>query len=610
MVVLFAADTPAQPKKIDPKKIEPKKTDPKKADPKKSEEPKHVVDVMVGEGGSLAQVAYINEQIEKVWKENKITPSERCTDYEFLRRAHLDIVGRIAKLEEIDRFFKDSPERRRSMLIERLLEGEEFANNWANIWTTLLLTRTGTPKINQEQMHEWLTDMLIEKRESAKSDKLSYVPDWSKIATELLAGSGDSNENGNVNFILAHLGDEVNKDRKGAPINPSEAGKYELVPVTSRTTRLFLGLRTQCVQCHDHPFNGEWGQHHFWGINAFFRQVDTPNGRPTMMAQKKKKGAMPDKAKYVLQDDPGFNSKGIVSYERRSGVLLYTDATFLDGKKLTPPPSGKAGRRVELAKFITHSPYFAKAFVNRTWGHFFGRSFTKDNVDDFGEHNPVSHPELFDKLSDDWAKQYNHNPKMLIRWICNSRAYGLSSVANESNDKQEDEAFFARMLLKAMTPEQLFESLMTATAAKIGQDKGNKAKVREQWLNKLIVNFGDDEGNEGNFNGTVIQALMLMNGQDINDAIMDKETGTASRVMKIYPPSNAATAGRAMDLLFKASLNRPPTQRELDKIMNPKVYNFRPGTPPPRDPVAFWTGYYQDIFWALSTATSSSSTIE
>src|SRR5262249_37662926 len=161
----------------------------------------------------------------------------------------------------------------------------------------------------------------------------------------------------------------------------------------------------------DHPFNGEWGQHHFWGINAFFRQVDTPNGRPTMMAQKKKKGAMPDKAKFVLQDDPGFNYKGIVSYERRSGVLLYTDATFLDGKKIPALPSGKAGRRVELAKFVVSSPYFAKSFVNRTWGHFFGRSFTKDNVDDFGEHNPVSHPELFDKLSDDWAKQYNHNPK-------------------------------------------------------------------------------------------------------------------------------------------------------------------------------------------------------
>ena len=129
-------------------------------------------------------------------------------------------------------------------------------------------------------------------------------------------------------------------------------------------------------------------------------------------------------------------------------------------------------RRKELAKFITTSPYFAKAFINRTWGHFFGKSFTKDNVDDFGEHNPVTNPELLDRLAEDWAKKYNHNPRELIRWICNSRAYSLASVANKTNDKPEDEVFFSRMLLKSMSPEQLFDSLMVATQAKVAQVEG------------------------------------------------------------------------------------------------------------------------------------------
>src|SRR5207249_10277496 len=143
-------------------------------------------------------------------------------------------------------------------------------------------------------------------------------------------------------------------------------------------------------------------------------------------------------------------------------------------------------RRKELAKFVTTSPYFAKVAVNRMFDHFMGQALTKDAVDDFGEHNPVTFPDLLDQLADAWAKQYNHNPKVLIRWVCNSRPYGLSSVANPTNDKQEDEVFFPRMQLKSMSPEQLFESLMTATDAKVGQSKETRMALREEWLDKLI----------------------------------------------------------------------------------------------------------------------------
>ncbi|MCI0640390.1 MAG: DUF1549 and DUF1553 domain-containing protein [Gemmataceae bacterium] len=567
------------------------------------------VDVMVVTAGGAEQVGFINEQIEAKWKENKITPSERCSDYEFIRRASLDIIGRIAKVDEINRFLKDPPERRRSKLIERLLGAydeaeksnyaEEFATNWANQWTNMLLTRTGTGKMYQEQMRDWLYTMFKEEpKADAKDPKESqpekekkpvqrYVPNWSKIVTDLVSAEGETNDNQAVNFILAHLGEQIRDD-------PTTNGKYDMVPVTSRTTRLFLGLRTQCVQCHDHPFNSEWGQHHFWGINAFYRQAD-PTGRPSMMAQKKKKGMAAQQI--TLRENRTLNVKGLVPYERRSGVLLFTDAMFLDGKKMAKNIPADSNRRKELAKFIVTSPWFAKSYVNRMWGHFFGRSFTKDGVDDFGEHNPISHPELLDKLADDWANKYQHNPKDLIRWICNSQAYGLSSVANKTNDKAEDEAFFARMLLKAMTPEQLFESLMTATDAKVGQAKESKHDLREKWLESLIVNFGDDEGNEGSFNGTVVQALLLMNGQDINEAIMDQQSGTVGYVLRRYAASPTA-ARDAMTHLYLAALNRPPRADEFAKILSPKMYSFRPGSPA-QNPTVFWTAYYQDIFWAV-----------
>lgn len=566
LVLAFAPEAPAQAKKDDAK------ADAKEAEPEINTAAKFK-DVMVGNAGGIEQVAYINELIEKGWKENKVAPSPRCTDYEFIRRASLDIIGRIATIKEISQFMADPPERRRSLLVERLLKSPEFGENLGNLWTVMLLTRTGSQKIHQEQMREWLAEQFNSPSKNG----------WADIATELIAASGATNEKPAVNFILHHLGEPVPQAEQAA------GGKFDMVPVTSRTTKLFLGLRTQCVQCHDHPFSGEWEQKHFWGINAFFRASDAPRGRPQAMMEKKGKGI----TQRELVDRTDLNSDSKVSYERRNAVIYFTKATFLDGKRL--PEEALGSRRQELAKYVTGSPYFGKVFVNRMWHHFFGKSFTKDAPDDFGEHNPATpHEELLDRLAEDWTKKYNHNPKDLVRWICNSRAYGLSSVAHKGNDKQEDEIFFARMLLKPMTPEQLFDSLMTATDAKIGQDKSDRRAAKEDWLKQLVDNFGNDEGEEGTFSGTVVQALMLMNGKEINEAVMDQKDGTVAAAMRESPTNPR----KAMEKLYLAALNRPPTAKEYAAILqNPKMREL-PRVPPTAQG-ATWTAYYQDIFWAI-----------
>src|SRR5262249_33454652 len=159
----------------------------------------------------------------------------------------------------------------------------------------------------------------------------------------------------------------------------------------------------QCTQCHDHPFNDEWRQEHFWGVNAYLRQVEAVSGRPDRNQNKK---AADDK-QYELRDNASYNKGGLVPYERRSGLVEYTKGFFLDGTKL--PNTLEGTRRQELAKRVIGSPYFAKAFVNRMWGHFFGRGFTKE-IDDFGEHSPVSQPQLLDKLAKDWATNHDYNP--------------------------------------------------------------------------------------------------------------------------------------------------------------------------------------------------------
>jgi hypothetical protein len=302
-------------------------------------------------------------------------------------------------------------------------------------------------------------------------------------------------------------------------------------------------------------------------------------------------------------------------------------AEFLETDKKGNPerfdPNSKLTRRQQLAEYITKSDYFPKAYVNRIWGHFFGRGFTNPGpVDDFGEHNPVTHPMLpneliaklmkvsgplpadlakevkkydddkdTDRLLDYLAKEfkkYGNNPRDLIRWICNSEAYNLSSVANKTNEKGDAEPFFSRMLLKTMSPEQLFESLMTATQAEQAETKDAKKKLREDWMKNLVVNFGDDEGNEVTFNGTVVQALILMNGKEINDAISNPDKGTVAMTWKKYGRNQA----RTLDLLFLAALNRLPTPREHSLIgQRSKIM----GAGDVKNPLAPW----QDLFWAL-----------
>jgi len=536
----------------------PKGKDTHGAAPAKIAEPKKLP-ALTGRAEDVDIIQAIDVRIAEKWSANKLTPSNHASDYEFIRRASLDIIGRIAKPEEIQRFLKDPPEKRRALLIDRLLRDEGYQKNLANIWTVWLMTRNNANDqlgrgVYHEQMREWL------EKEFAKTS-LSFKD----LVTELLTATGKTSENPAVNYILSHLGEPIPRAKQ------AEEGKFTMVPVTSRTTRLFLGLQTQCAQCHPHPFNKEFNQTHFWGVNAFFRQVDR-KGMPMRNTS----------AVLELTDDYSLNADGIVFFEQRNGVVLPTKARFLfDGDKKSPQGEN---RRQELARFVTGSKYFPKAYVNRIWQHFFARGFTNP-VDDFTEENEPSHPELLDELATQFAS-HNYDPRALIRWICNSEAYSLTSVASKNNEKADAEPFFSRMLLKAMSPEQLFESLVVATQAEMFESPENRTKLRDKWMQSLSANFGDDEGNEVTFNGTVVQALMMMNGGDINSAISSDKKGTVPLAVVTKRAPRAV-----LDYLYLASLNRPPTSTEASKILG--ILQSAPVRN--RDVLS----PYQDLLWAL-----------
>ncbi|MGH7225906.1 MAG: DUF1549 domain-containing protein, partial [Gemmataceae bacterium] len=411
-------------------------------------------------------VSTINKLSEAKWKENKIVPSRYADDYEFIRRASLDIIGRVAKPEEIREFLKDPKETRRSKLINRLLGSDEYAKRWADLWANWLLSRAGV--FGRGPYHEYLATWL--------EDQFGQNQSYTGIVKSLLTASGDNTDTDKdgaaANFILAHLGENVPPPHRG------EEGHFQMVPLTSRITRLFLGTQVQCAQCHDHPFYSNIKQEHFWGVNAFLRQV-VREGQPPQT------GRMMTYGKLTLKDDEKVAKNALVFYEKRNGVILTAPAEFLpangDEKHGARLPIRVQGvqRREKLADFIIDHPQFPKAIVNRVWGVFFGRGFVNP-IDDFNDQNQPSNPELLDELAARF-KHYDYDFKKLIRWICNSNPYNLSRVANRSNDKPEFEALFSRMIMKAMSPEQLFESLMTAAKLEAAESKGGKKKLKDDW---------------------------------------------------------------------------------------------------------------------------------
>ncbi len=500
------------------------------------------------------QTHVINEELSKSWKAAELKPSKKASDYEFVRRAYIDIVGRIPTAEEVRDFALG--DHSRPKLIHRLLYDKdykpryvdranpkdpksaisydyaaEYATNFSNLWGVWLMTRGGVAGVYHEAIDLWL------------EEQFSKNTPWNEVVKQLLTATGKTNENGAVAFIMAHLGERVPQDKQ------MEDGRFDAVPITSRVTRLFLGIQTNCIQCHDHPFNPEWKQDNYWGVNAFFRQVER-DGTPALMAGlagKKKMTALP----VTLRDNPDLNKSGRIFFERRSGIVTAAKPNFLPNlaelekegavpKRPIPRTTAKS-RREYLADYIIQHDNFAKAYVNRTWAHFFGRGMNElPAADDFGGHNKVVHPELLKRLAEDFVR-YGYDSKKLIEWICDSDAYSLTYQSNGlpdgkgGNAKDEALPYFTRMPLKSMTPEVLFDSLEVATRLDRASDKDAKKAKRTAWLAKLTRNFGDDEGNEVTFNGTIIQALLMMNGPELNSEISRKDgTSAVDKAMTKY----------------------------------------------------------------------------
>lgn len=505
----------------------------------------HAADPESTRGKPASVLSAVDTLISEAWENAGIKPSKVATEPEFLRRAYLDILGRIPSVRESLEYLSSKDPARRAKLVEALLAHPDYAKNFATIWTVVLTGRRNLEgRADRDALRSWLRRQFAEDRP------------WNDVSSDLITASGSNKENGAVNFTLAHL-------------------QGDAVPLTSFTTRVFLGQQVQCTQCHDHPSN-DWKQADFWGINAFFRGVRSREVRTSNAT-----GAVA--YDYTeLTEEP---TDAFATYEKRNALVGIAFPTFLDGRKISQGTD--VVRREELSKFVTarENLDFARAFANRTWGHFFGRGFVNP-LDDFGPHNPPSHPEALDLLARHFIES-NYDVKALIRLVTSTRAYHLSSQTLPANEK--DDSLFSHMALKPMSPEQLFESLLIATSAHKAGGQGDSDRRRQDWLGQFIYAFANDEGEEASsFQGTIPQALMMMNGELMERAVNGSPGSfLADLVDQARLQKRSAPELFVVNHLYLAALSRYPTARERDAALK-----FLSSSP---DPIPI----VEDLFWAL-----------
>ncbi len=477
---------------------------------------------------------YIDKLVNEKLKKLRIAPSGQCDDETFLRRAALDIVGLPPSAEEYVRFMKSSDPAKRAKWVDELLERKEFSEIWVSKWAELLQVRTDANRnVSQKAMflyYNWLVD------------KLSKNMPMDEMVQELLGASGGTFKNAATNFYQI---------------------TNETLPLSENVAQVFMGIRVQCAQCHNHPFD-RWTQNDYYSFAAFFAQIGRKQAE--------------DYRETII-----FNSGGGEVTHPVGGRVM--PPKFLGAE--APDVAGK-DRRVVLAKWLAspRNPWFASSFANRVWAHFMGVGIVEP-VDDFRVSNPASNPELLEDLGKHFTDT-KYNLKALVRDICNSRTYQRSTRRNESNES--DEKNFAHALVRRIKAENLLDTISAVTNTKDkfdGLPVGARAVQIADGTRStyFLKTFGRATREtvcscEVKMEPTLSQALHLLNGGTVTDKI--RQGGLIVQISSSKkPPEEKITE------LYLRCFSRKPDKQELAKLV-PLIATGKDASQA-----------LEDIFWAL-----------
>jgi len=458
-------------------------------------------------------VRQIDELLGELWTKNDVAPTMPADNSELLRRVYLDLAGRTPSVSEVRAFDNDESGDRFETLVDRLLKSPDHASHLATVWRRFLipegvdLTAFG----GVEAFDQWL------------AERFSSDDSYDEVVRSLLLADGRLVRSGPLLFYSA------------AKLDPDQ--------LASRTARVFLGMRLECAQCHDHPFE-PWAQDEFWGFAAFFARISRP------------KGTLEAVSTVMRVSDV---DRGEVMLPETEQVVA---PNFLDGTEFLEG-DGAPARRQQLADWLTaaRNPYFARATANRVWGQLFGKGIV-DPIDDFGlEHQPKS-PELLDLLAGHFVGT-DFSLRELFRSAVLSKAYRLSSGAVSVDDNRPD--LFAQMNIKTLTAEQVYDCISVATLLDSGPTGDamavNVARIGNTSRAAFVQQFRTPVGRNTEYQGGIPQALTLMNGGLISGA-----TGLSSSGLLTSLEAPFFTNKERIEVLYLATLSRKPRSSESELL--------------------------------------------
>ena len=484
-------------------------------------------------------VAKVNGQLREAWEKQGVQVAEPADETEFLRRVYLDLTGRIPVPYEVYAYLESNPQARRAKLVDELLPSRDHATHLATVWRKLLLPDGintslygGTGKFD-----EWLADRFE-----------NNVP-YDQLVRELLLAEGRVSDSGPIMFYAA------------LKLNPEE--------LAAKTSRTFLGMRMECAQCHDHPFDEAISQEDFWGFAAHFAQISRPKGKIEMTSSvlrvrdnNRGEVMLPDSDEVVPPRFP-YTFAGM-SIAGADMSIAEGDKAAVEQTANATEPQTESSRREQLVDWLTtkQNRRFARATVNRAWQHLFGLGLVEP-ADDMRIDNPSACPEVLDTLSYDFAAS-GYDLRRLLRVLVLSDAYQLSS--RSKTDEPSQGLLFARMNIKSFSADQLYDCINVATEpdASGANDANNGALLRfgNTARQAFIEKFQAPPGQRTDYHAGIPQALTLMHGTLVHSATDLTSSGLLKSISAPF-----FTDQQRVETLFLSTLSRFPAKSEQQTML-------------------------------------------
>ena len=462
---------------------------------------------------------FIDEAVFAKMRQMNVRPAGPASDREFARRVYLDAIGLLPTTQELRSFLDDPRADKRSRLIDRLLDRPEYASHWTVEFEDWF--RNGQLHSQGRSMgvfKDWVRDWITEDRP------------YDEFVRTLLTSTGDTMLNPGANFWH--------------PATDFMLKEFSVTKVTPTVSRLFLGVRMECAECHNHPLEN-FTQDDFYSFAAFFARLRVKHGYGEY------------RRTWYLDED------GEIEHPVTKKDV---PPKFLGGE--SPRIRNDEDRREVLADWIVSpdNPYFARATVNRIWYRYFGTGIVEP-YDDFRSTNRPSNPELLDRLAEFFsANGYQLRP--LHRLILNSRTYQFTSKADRTTPL--DRTLFARYLPRKLQAEVLLDALGQVTGIPHSfEGYPERTSAKDIYVpdgpDYFLVTFGlprRDILKERVQSPTLSQALHLMNGESLRDKV-EVEGNVLSELLGQDLGDDQVLAG-----IYERAYARSPTEAELSRITN------------------------------------------